>query len=129
MQEGQETGTCSCCGRTLTNELSISLGIGPICREGWFPAPATQDTPELADLDLDLDQLGDVVQDELDISLDSLNSITQGSIVQLSEEELGQLEVQEIVAAFARLSNKEQLDCFNKMVEIISTKTYIIGES
>ena len=30
---GQETGTCSCCGRELTNKLSIELGIGPICRE------------------------------------------------------------------------------------------------
>ena len=30
---GQNTGTCSCCGRELTNPLSIELGIGPICRE------------------------------------------------------------------------------------------------
>jgi hypothetical protein len=30
---GQNTGNCSCCGRELTNSLSISLGIGPICRE------------------------------------------------------------------------------------------------
>jgi hypothetical protein len=30
---GQHTGTCSCCGRELTNKLSIELGIGPICRE------------------------------------------------------------------------------------------------
>ena len=29
---GQNTGTCSCCGRELTNALSIELGIGPICR-------------------------------------------------------------------------------------------------
>lgn len=28
----QETGNCSCCGRTLTVEESIRLGIGPICR-------------------------------------------------------------------------------------------------
>lgn len=32
---GQCTGTCSCCGRELTNALSINLGIGPICREKW----------------------------------------------------------------------------------------------
>lgn len=34
---GQRFGTCSCCGRTLTNGLSIDLGIGPICRGnfGW----------------------------------------------------------------------------------------------
>lgn len=30
---GQNTGSCSCCGRQLTNALSIELGIGPICRE------------------------------------------------------------------------------------------------
>lgn len=30
---GQNTGSCSCCGRELTNPISIELGIGPICRE------------------------------------------------------------------------------------------------
>lgn len=30
---GRETGSCSCCGRELTNKESIRLGIGPICRE------------------------------------------------------------------------------------------------
>jgi hypothetical protein len=30
---GKETGSCSCCGRDLTNAQSIKLGIGPICRE------------------------------------------------------------------------------------------------
>lgn len=29
---GKKTGICSCCGRTLTNPLSVELGIGPICR-------------------------------------------------------------------------------------------------
>ena len=29
---GQNTGTCSCCARELTNPLSIELGIGPICK-------------------------------------------------------------------------------------------------
>jgi hypothetical protein len=28
-------GTCCACGRTLTNELSIDLGIGPICRKNF----------------------------------------------------------------------------------------------
>lgn len=32
---GQRTGKCACCGRKLTNKLSIDLGIGPICREKW----------------------------------------------------------------------------------------------
>lgn len=34
---GMKTGSCSCCGRELTNGLSVELGIGPICRDkyGW----------------------------------------------------------------------------------------------
>lgn len=32
---GQRTGTCSCCGRELTNHGSIERGIGPICAERW----------------------------------------------------------------------------------------------
>lgn len=34
---GQRTGSCSCCGRELTNEGSIEAGIGPICagKMGW----------------------------------------------------------------------------------------------
>lgn len=32
---GRKTGNCSCCGRELTNALSIELGIGPICRDKW----------------------------------------------------------------------------------------------
>jgi len=39
IQYGRETGRCSCCGRQLTNQVSIDLGIGPICLEnlgsGW----------------------------------------------------------------------------------------------
>lgn len=33
---GKRFGVCSCCGKTLTNDLSISLGIGPICRGKFF---------------------------------------------------------------------------------------------
>ncbi len=33
---GKRFGVCSCCGRTLTNEVSIDLGIGPICRAKYF---------------------------------------------------------------------------------------------
>lgn len=34
---GAKTGSCSCCGRELTNGESVELGIGPICRDkfGW----------------------------------------------------------------------------------------------
>jgi hypothetical protein len=33
---GRRFGICSCCGRELTNALSIKLGIGPICRGKFF---------------------------------------------------------------------------------------------
>lgn len=32
---GRRTGSCSCCGRELTDPKSIALGIGPICAEKW----------------------------------------------------------------------------------------------
>ena len=32
---GALTGNCSCCNRALTNEESVRLGIGPICRAKW----------------------------------------------------------------------------------------------
>lgn len=34
---GKRYGSCSCCGRELSNHASIDLGIGPICAEkyGW----------------------------------------------------------------------------------------------
>ena len=33
VEYGRKTGRCACCGRELTNEESIELGIGPICKE------------------------------------------------------------------------------------------------
>lgn len=37
LRYGREIGTCGHCGRTLTNEDSRALGIGPVCRGrmGW----------------------------------------------------------------------------------------------
>jgi hypothetical protein len=32
---GRRTGNCACCGRLLTAEGSVELGIGPICAEKW----------------------------------------------------------------------------------------------
>jgi len=32
---GRKTGSCSMCGRELTDPKSIELGIGPICIENW----------------------------------------------------------------------------------------------
>jgi hypothetical protein len=33
---GMATGRCSCCARLLTNDESVRLGIGPICRGRYF---------------------------------------------------------------------------------------------
>jgi Family of unknown function (DUF6011) len=32
---GLRTGSCACCGRTLTDPLSVAVGIGPICIQHW----------------------------------------------------------------------------------------------
>jgi hypothetical protein len=32
---GRLTGRCSCCGRKLTDPVSVANGIGPICEAGW----------------------------------------------------------------------------------------------
>lgn len=32
---GKETGTCCCCGRTLSDPVSVEAGIGPICANKW----------------------------------------------------------------------------------------------
>lgn len=34
--QGILSGQCMCCGLPLTNQLSMRLGIGPICREKFF---------------------------------------------------------------------------------------------
>jgi len=61
MSYGKVTGTCCCCGRTLTNKLSIELGIGPICRGGWFPEPELKDNLNLDLGGLDLGGLSDEI--------------------------------------------------------------------
>ena len=39
---GRISGVCSCCNKTLTNALSLELGIGPECRKKYFlPEDAT----------------------------------------------------------------------------------------
>lgn len=35
MKYGKATGSCSCCGRTLTDPKSIAAGIGPICASNF----------------------------------------------------------------------------------------------
>ncbi|QIG69508.1 hypothetical protein EVC17_025 [Rhizobium phage RHph_Y1_1] len=32
---GRSTGNCACCGRGLTDPVSVEMGIGPICAGGW----------------------------------------------------------------------------------------------
>ena len=35
LTDGQETGTCSCCGRKLTDPESVERGVGPVCASKW----------------------------------------------------------------------------------------------
>lgn len=35
VKHGKTTGQCSCCGRQLTDPVSIEMGIGPICASNW----------------------------------------------------------------------------------------------
>lgn len=51
MTNGKVTGRCCCCGRQLTNPLSIELGIGPICRGFWFPDSPYQPVDTIAMLE------------------------------------------------------------------------------
>lgn len=32
---GKQTGSCGCCGRELTDPVSVEMGIGPICASKW----------------------------------------------------------------------------------------------
>lgn len=46
---GKELGKCGVCGRTLTNDLSRELGIGPVCRSrlvDWTGEPEATHGPE-----------------------------------------------------------------------------------
>ena len=35
---GRATGVCVCCGRELTDQVSVDGGIGPVCEKNWFGA-------------------------------------------------------------------------------------------
>lgn len=36
IEYGKATGRCGCCGRKLTNPVSVERGIGPICEARYF---------------------------------------------------------------------------------------------
>ena len=57
MKYGLQTGSCSICGRTLNNKISIFNNIGPICAEKMgFPIsfPPDMDSTDLSDIDMDM---------------------------------------------------------------------------
>ena len=35
VDHGKKTGQCSCCGRALTDPVSVADGIGPVCKKKW----------------------------------------------------------------------------------------------
>jgi hypothetical protein len=120
-EHGKDTGVCSCCGRTLTNPLSIELGIGPICRGYYFPQEVEDNTPTSGEeLDLSLDALqetfGFPTLEDIPsaLSLEELEQIKIGDVI--FEE---RIEIGELVSAFTRLSTTNRLECLVKMVETL----------
>lgn len=102
MQQGKATGICCCCGRTLTNPLSIELGIGPICRGYFFPPEGQQVTPDLVDTAL------------LDDLMDSPLPVPAPAVVPTEQkEEL--LEIDDLVDAFKRMTHQQQVLFFGKV--------------
>jgi hypothetical protein len=89
MNRGKVTGTCCCCGRKLTNKLSIELGIGPICRGLWFP--------NLEQLDLGLDD------PQLDLGLYTESSFDSEQFVKV------------LATSYFNLTLKER-DMFNLLI-------------
>lgn len=61
---GQEIGSCGVCGRTLTDELSRTLGIGPVCRKGMNLDTPLKAGKILGVLDLDYTPRGASGTDE-----------------------------------------------------------------
>ena len=112
MSNGQATGTCCCCGRTLTNKLSIELGIGPICRGFWFP-PANVDimpTDTVAMLEtLDAVKELNAITDSLDLDLGAYRSPKppKGPVM-------------EIVNSYKSLNDTQRMICLILLVEIES---------
>jgi hypothetical protein len=98
MSYGKRTGVCCCCGRTLTNKLSIKLGIGPICRGFWFPEVS-------GNLDLGMDT-------ELDILAESLEMYPSN----ISDE----TPVHELVKQYDKLS-AQQKDMFILAISDVGT--------
>lgn len=122
MKEGRVTGICCCCGRTLTNPVSVKLGIGPVCRGYYFPAAEEVAPPSI--LDLGLEELPETAQQELDISIASLASlhkiVDEGAIPTYRdplEEALEEtkLEVNDLVDAFKHMSTDQQIIFFAKI--------------
>lgn len=118
MQHGKETGTCCCCGRTLTNPLSVELGIGPICRGGWFPSSEAVAPVDL--LDLGLEELGEPVQDQLPM-------VSKEAANLMKAEQEAELEINDIVEAFTRLNLCDRITCIQSLATILGTSKDTTG--
>ena len=111
MTNGKITGTCCCCGRTLTNPLSIELGIGPICRGFWFPESITPtDTVAMLETLDSIESLGatpeEVGADKLLEDLGSLEHVTVAE------------PVMELVKGYKALNHTQQMIFFNMLEKI-----------
>lgn len=117
--EGKETGTCCCCGRTLTNPLSIELGIGPICRGSWFPETKEVGNPGLVITQNEIDEL---MQDRYP-DPDPEPTMAEGNVTALdmgAEPELitdrDTLDLAEVIQGYQGLSGEQKLEFFAYIV-------------
>lgn len=76
MEFGKLYGRCIICGRTLTNELSIALGIGPVCGDrefgGQFKFMIEQAKLSGSLEGVDLDYAEDATAEELEARIEEL---------------------------------------------------------
>ncbi len=142
MSDGKVTGTCCCCGRKLTNKLSIELGIGPICRGYWFPEPTPSELPELHSVVPELVGTLDIgltpeeqkpLTDTLDLDLGAPYS-TKAELADLGKLEV-ELEVEQLTSsievseptavelvAIYRSLNTEQREIFHDLMDAVETR-------
>lgn len=126
MSNGRVTGSCCCCGRTLTNKLSIELGIGPICRGFWFPEP-TVDTSAmekmLADVEEHIADKDESMTDSLELDLGIPYETTEEvkkAVDNLASLPVPPTAVAKLVLGYCDLMHEDQMKFLDTIQEIES---------
>ena len=113
-KEGKETVSCCCCGRTLTSPLSKKLGIGPICRGGWwFPSSPYKTVEDLREADI-IDTAPAVPAVPNTDWRSNTNALTEESLSSITCTKT--LELAEVIAGYQNLSSEQKLEFFAYIV-------------